>query len=202
MPLKTMPQPKDIQTRKVLDFEIRALDTPDNFDKMYVEGYAAKFDKETVIYEYDGVEYKEVIDANAFIEADLRDVVFNYNHGGKVFSRTRNKTLEVRPDNEGLYFKARLGGTLAGRDMYEEIRGGYIDRMSFRFTIREDSYDSATYTRRIMKINKLWDVSAVDFPAYDDTSVSARNYFKAQKELIKKVEEQERRKRLILETMI
>jgi HK97 family phage prohead protease len=190
------------EIRRVCDFELRALEGADDFNKMYVEGYAAKFDKETVLFEYDGIEYKEKIDRNAFIEADLRDVIFNYNHTGKVMARTRNKTLEVRTDDTGLYFRAKLGGTEEGRRLYEEIKGGYIDRMSFQFSIREDSDDNNTNTRTIMKVKRLYDVSAVDIPAYDDTSVSARDYFTSQKELEDKVKEENKRKELILKTLL
>jgi HK97 family phage prohead protease len=189
--------------RNVLEFELRAIDDNNDFDNMYVEGYAAKYDSPTVLFEMDGIEYKEVIDRNAFIEADLSDVIFNYNHKGKVLARTRNKTLELRTDDTGLYFRAKLGGTIEGREMYNLIKNKYVDRMSFRFEVREDSYDSNTHTRRILKFKLLRDISAVDFPAYDDTSVSARGYFNAQEEIIKLKDEEERKRKItILKTFL
>ena len=58
--------------------------------------------------------------------------------------------------------------------LYEEIAGGYFDRMSFAFTIQEESYDSVEHLWTIQKVKRLYDVSAVDIPAYDDTSIAAR----------------------------
>lgn len=58
-----------------------------------MRGTAVVFDTPTVLFEYDGVKYSEVIDRNAFDECDMSDVIFNYNHGGKVVARLRNKRL-------------------------------------------------------------------------------------------------------------
>ena len=104
----------------------------------------------------------------------MEDVIFNYNHTGNVIARTRNGTLELTTDEEGLRMRARVDGTAAGRQLYEEILGGYVDRMSFAFTIQEESYDSAEHLWTIQKVKRLYDVSAVDIPAYDDTSIAAR----------------------------
>ncbi len=144
-------------------------------EEMIVEGQAVTFEKETVLFKCGETEYKEIIDRNAFSEADMSDVIFNYNHGGKVVARTRNKTLELYIDANGLNIKARLDGTAEGRKLYEEIKGGYIDRMSFSFTIKEESYNQEKHIWRVLKVDKLYDVSAVDFPAYDTTSISARS---------------------------
>ena len=144
-------------------------------EEMIVEGQAVTFEQETVLFKCGDTEYKEIIDRNAFNECDMQDVIFNYNHGGKVVARTRNKTLELFIDSTGLNIRARLDGTEEGRKLYEEIKGGYIDRMSFCFTIEEESYNQETHTWRVLKIDKLYDVSAVDIPAYDTTSLSARS---------------------------
>lgn len=144
-------------------------------EEMIVEGQAVTFEKETVLFKWGDTEYKEVIDRNAFNEADMTDVIFNYNHGGKVVARTRNKTLELYIDANGLNIKARLDGTEEGRKLYEEIKGGYIDKMSFSFTVKEESYNQEEHLWRVLKVDKLFDVSAVDFPAYDTTSISARS---------------------------
>ena len=186
---------KDRDYRK-FGFEIRTAD-----DDMIVEGYALTFDEPTVLYEYDGVQYKEVIARSALTGADLSDVIFNYNHGGKVMARTRNKTLDLRVDDKGLFVTAHLGGTEEGRKLYEEIRGGYIDRMSFSFKTQEDSYDRESHTRTIRKLKKLYDVSAVDIPAYDTTSISARSFFELEREKEQKaLESAELRKKLIIQT--
>ena len=169
-------------------------------NQQIVEGYAAIFEEPTVLYEYDGIEYKEVIDRHAFDDADLTDVPFKYNHddGSMVMARTRNKSLELIVDEHGLKVRANLAKTTVGTDMYESIKSGLIDKMSFAFTVREQSYDVKTHTRRIVKINKVYDVSAVDIPAYDGTELQARSteFFK---EKIKEIQEKEaRRKRLML----
>ncbi len=144
-------------------------------EEMIVEGQAVTFESPTVLFKCGETEYKEVIDRNAFNEADMTDVIFNYNHGGKVVARTRNKTLELFIDANGLNIRARLDGTEEGRKLYEEIKGGYIDRMSFCFTVQEESYDKEQHQWRVLKVEKLFDVSAVDFPAYDTTNISARS---------------------------
>ena len=94
--------------------------------------------------------------------------------------------------------EADLGGTQAGRELYEEIDGGYVDKMSFSFSVRESKYDSVTHTRTITKVKKLYDVSAVDIPAYNDTEISARSFFEVEhsKELAA-LEQAARRKRLV-----
>jgi HK97 family phage prohead protease len=145
----------------------------------WVEGYAAVFESPTVLYEFDGVQYKETIERGAFDAADVRDVILNYNHTGKVVARTRNKTLQLAVDDRGLFVRARLDGTEEGRKLYEEIQGGYLDKMSFAFSIAEDQFDKQSRTRKIQKIQRLYDVSVVSLPAYDDTSISARSYFSA-----------------------
>ena len=142
--------------------------------ELYVEGYAVRFDSPTVLFEYSGTEYKEQIDRHAFDGALMEDVIFNYNHGGKVLARTRNDTLWLTVDDTGVFVRARLDGTEEGRKLFEEIAGGYIDRMSFAFTVREEGYDEEDHLWTIQKVKRLYDVSAVDIPAYDDTSIAAR----------------------------
>lgn len=142
--------------------------------ELYVEGYAARFNSPTVLFEFAGHEYREQIGEKAFDEADMSDVIMNYNHGGKVVARTRNNTLDLKTDDTGLFIRARLDGTDEGRKLYDEIAGGYIDRMSFAFTVREESFDKDAYMWTVHKVKRLYDVSAVDIPAYDDTSIAAR----------------------------
>ncbi len=163
-----------------------------------VKGTAVVFDTPTVIAEYDGIKYCEVIDRHAFDECDLSDVIMNYNHAGKVVARLRNKTLALDINERGVDIEANLGGTTAGRELYEEIDGGYVDKMSFSFTVREAKYDSTTHTRTITKVKKLYDVSAVDIPAYNETSIAARSFFAVEHEKeLAALEQARRRKRLI-----
>jgi hypothetical protein len=188
--------------RRFAKFEVRTLE--ENEEKeLWVEGYAVRFNEPTILWEYDGKEYKEQVDDRAFDDADMSDVIFNYNHSGKVMARTRNKTLQLSIDDKGLYIKARVDGTEEGRKIYEEIKGGYIDRMSYSYTVTEAAYDSENRIRTVRKIKKLYDVSAVDIPAYDTTSIYARSLINAEEEAGKKLKEvEEKRKRLILLTQL
>ena len=162
---------------RLFQVQTRAVEAPGEDaiqQELYVEGYAVRFDSPTVLFEYSGTEYKEQIDRHAFDGALMEDVIFNYNHGGKVLARTRNDTLWLTVDDTGVFVRARLDGTEEGRKLYEEIAGGYIDRMSFAFTVREEGYDEENHLWTIYKVKRLYDVSAVDIPAYDDTSIAAR----------------------------
>jgi HK97 family phage prohead protease len=158
---------------------------------MIVEGYAVRFNEPTVMYEYDGIQYSEVIEQNSLDESDLTDVPFKYNHSDNVMimARTRNKTLELIKDSQGLFIRANLAQTTTGKDLYTLIKRGDIDKMSFAFTVEEDSYNRDTHTRSIRKIKKLWDVAAVDTPAYDTTSIYARSWAEAEAEAERKASE-------------
>lgn len=162
--------------KRTFNMQTRSIDDIKDSEKveLWVEGYAVIFNSPTVIFETDSGEYKEKISEKAFELCDMTDVIFNYNHCGKVIARTRNNTLELRVDEKGLFVRARLDGTEEGRKLYDEISKGYIDRMSFQFTVSEESYDKQSKTWTIQKVKKLYDVSAVDIPAYDETSITAR----------------------------
>ena len=156
----------------------------DDENEMIVEGYATTFNQPYLLY--DGCDYKiiEQIAANAFSECDMSDVIMQYNHEGRVFARNKNNTLTLTVDSIGLKITADLGGTDIGRQLYQEIKGGYTDKMSFGFVVAEDRRANTidhennveTVTRTITKIKKLYDVSAVSIPANDMTSISARRY--------------------------
>lgn len=142
----------------------------------YVEGFATTFNKPYVLYEFDGVQYFEVVDRNALTGADMSDVIMQYNHEGKVLARQSNKTLGIEADTNGLFTFADLSKSRAAQDLYEEINNGLITKMSWAFTVAEDSYDKDTHTRTILRIKKVFDVSAVSYPANADTDISARSY--------------------------
>ena len=150
-------------------------------ERMIVTGYASTFDEPYELYKNDEYEIWEVVDRHAFDETDMSDVIMQYDHQGRVFARLKNNTLMIDPDDKGLFVRADLGGTDIGRQLYQEIRGGYTDKMSFGFTVTEDdremTEDKNGYmkvTRTIRKIGKLYDVSAVSLPANPGTSISAR----------------------------
>ncbi len=191
-----MPMKKGREYRALQDFSL--LPRGGGSDAYRVRGTAVVFDTPTCLFECDGVKYYEVIDRHAFDSCDMSDVIFNYNHGGKVVARLRNKTLTLSVTERGVDMVADLSGTAAGRDLYEEINGGYVDKMSFSFSVRESKYDTLTHTRTITKISKLYDVSAVDIPAYEETSISARSFFEVEySKEVKALEQAARRRRLI-----
>ena len=169
-----------------------------------VEGRAVVFEQPTVLFEIDGIKYYEVIDRNAFNNANMKDVVFVENHEGTPGARTRNNTLQLEIRDDGLYSRADLSKSSKGPSIYSDIKNGIYDRMSFSFTVRKDSYDKATRTRKILEIDRLFDVSVVTFPAYEQTSISARSFFEAEaeKERIEMRLREEKRKRLALKLMI
>lgn len=180
--------------------EKREADVTDSGKNLLVEGYAAVFEQVITLFEIDGVEYHEVIDRDAFAGCDMSDVVFKYNHSSDclTLARTKNGTLSLTVDERGLKISAQLADVAAGRDLYKLIKRGDIDKMSFAFKVDKDQYDETTHTRRILRFKKIFDVSAVDFPAYDDTTISARDLFGAHAQL---ADEAEQRKRLTLLSM-
>lgn len=143
----------------------------------YVEGYATTFDDPYVMYEFDdGTKYYEKIDRHALDGADLSDVIMQYDHCGRVYARNSNNTLKLTADDKGLLISADLSKTELARGLYEDISAGMINKMSWAFTVAEDNYDRATHTRTILRIKKVYDVSAVSIPANEDTTIAARNY--------------------------
>ena len=173
-----MPNKENREYRN-LTVEARAIEDQGD-EKRIVTGYASTFDEPYVLYDGDGWKYLEVVDRGAFDNTDMSDVIMQYDHRGRVFARTRNNTLTVTPDDKGLFIEADLGGTEIGRELYEEIRGGYTDRMSFGFTVNGEveEYQKteegvALYIRHITSVEKLYDVSAVSLPANDGTSIEA-----------------------------
>lgn len=154
----------------------------DDNGEMIVEGYATTFNQPYLLYDWRDYKVMEQIHPDAFKDCDMTDVIMQYDHEGRVFARNKNGTLTLSVDTTGLKVTADLSGTDLGRQLYQEIKGGYTDKMSFGFTVAEDQRVSTvdneknveTVTRTITKIKKLYDVSAVSIPANDGTSISAR----------------------------
>lgn len=142
----------------------------------YVEGYASTFNDPYVLYEdFDGNEYREIIAPTAFADADMTDVIMQFDHFGRVLARMSNGTLIVEPDEHGLFIAADLSGSHAARDLYEEITNGLVTCMSWSFMIAAKEYDRETRTTTITRVKKVYDVSAVSLPADPNTEISARN---------------------------
>ena len=151
-------------------------------ERKVVTGYASTFNEPYTLYENDDWRFNEVVDARAFDNTDMSDVIMQYDHEGRVFARMSNNTLTVIPNEKGLLIEADLGGTELGRQLFEEIRGGYTNKMSFGFTVdgeeirdMKDADGKDLTVRTITSVRKLYDVSAVSLPANDATSISVRS---------------------------
>lgn len=164
--------------------EMRAVES----EEMIVEGYATVFDSVT-----DLGWYKEVIDRNAFDEADMSDIVMKYNHEDSVLpmARTRGGTLTFEVDDHGLKIRARLVDTTVNRDIYTLIKEGILSKMSFAFTVKREEWDEETDTRRILAFDKIFDVSVVDVPAYETTEIYARSKEEYEKDKEKHLKEKQ-----------
>lgn len=160
--------------------EVRAIGDEES-DRMIVEGYAIVFDEPS-----DLGGYTEIIERGALDNCDMTDVCMKYNHEDTVLimARTRNRSLQLSVDDHGLRVYAELIDTTSNRDIYKSIRSGLLDKMSFAFIVSDANWDTidGRDTRRISGIAKLFDVSVVDVPAYDQTEIYARSKEVAEKE--------------------
>ena len=217
MSLKTIMQKLD-EGRQYRNIDVSCFERRSEGDgEKTVTGYATTFNQPYELYRdaFDGIVYivREQVDPDAFKETNMTDVIMQYDHEGRVFARTSNNTLELDPDEHGLHIRANLGGTELGRQLFEEIEGGYTNKMSFGFRVGKDKRErteeqdaetgvtTITVMRTILEISKLYDVSAVSLPANDATSISARNFSEGVIEEVKKEildrENRERQKKRI-----
>ena len=156
----------------------RRTDGGEERDAMVLEGYPITFNQETMIgdEEYGWI---ESIDSHSLDEADIGDCCLKYNHNdtSPIMARIRNKSLVLTPDEKGVHMRAELIDTQSNKDFYKMVKAGLLDKMSFAFTVdsEEVDYDSKPMKRVIKRIGKLFDVSVVDIPAYDSTSLIARS---------------------------
>lgn len=160
------------------DREYRNIGTFEQDREDFVFGYASTFDAYEM-YEIDGEKYYERIDRHAFDDADMTDVVFLRDHTGAVLARSKNNSIQLWTDEHGLATRTNLSLTEASRAMLEDIKVGNYTQMSFSFVADADHYERDTHTRVIDRIKKVYDISAVAFPAnpYTDIGISARDYF-------------------------
>ena len=141
--------------------------TYDEAENFNVRGYATTFNEKYTLWDQGDVRLDEQVDPHAFDNTDMADVIFQYDHEGRVYARTSNDTLKLTSDEHGLQVNAYLGGTEIGRALYGEIKGGYTNKMSFGFRVEADDIEEreedgkVIYTRTIKSISKLYDVSAV-----------------------------------------
>ena len=169
--------------------QYRDMQTFEAQDEMIARGYATTFNEPYHLFDYDDwdgyrVHFWEQVAPEAFNQTDMRDTIMQYNHEGRVFARVKNNTLRLATDDHGLAVEADLSGTEIGRQLYEEIKGGYTDKMSFGFTVdkdtvvrdKDDEKKEIKVLRTITGIGRLYDVSAVSIPANDGTEISARSW--------------------------
>jgi HK97 family phage prohead protease len=150
----------------------------ENEGKMILEGYAIVFEEETLIGDEERG-FKEVISRTALQDTLMKDVPLKYNHMDSflILARTKNKSLVLSVDNIGLKVHAELIDTHSNEDVYKMVRSGLLDKMSFAFTVKKQSWDRSGKipVRRIESIDRLYDVSVVDLPAYEGTSIYSRS---------------------------
>ena len=156
--------------------EIRTIE---NEEKMIIEGYAIVFEQATNLGWC-----TEIIDRNALKNTNMKDCVLKYNHESSCLplARTRNNSLQLNVDDHGLKIRAELIDTSEARDIYKMIEARLLDKMSFAFAVRKQEWDYEKDIRRITDIEQLFDVSIVEFPAYENTEIYARSKEKYKKE--------------------
>ena len=175
--------PVKIDSREYRKIDAAQMETRTEEDgRKIVEGYATTFNQPYELMREKDMIVTEQVDPEAFSETDMSDTIMQYDHTGRVFARVKNGTLRLEPDAHGLKVIADLGGTEIGRQLYEEIRGGYTDKMSFGFTVTgdkrtrtKDADGNTVILRTITKVGRLFDVSAVSLPANDATEISSRS---------------------------
>lgn len=175
--------PAKTNEREYRDFILAVVPSEnESEERMIVKGYASTFNQPYTLWEDDEFVVQEQVDSKAFDGADMSDVIFQYNHEGRVFARVSNGTLSVGTDDTGLSIEADLGGTEIGQQLFQEIKGGYTTKMSYGYTVNGSDWEERKLDdgrilelRTITSINKVYDVSAVSIPANNATSISVRN---------------------------
>lgn len=177
--------PMKVNEREYRDFTLAVVELEnkeEQEERKLVSGYASVFNHPYTLYSDDEMIIQEQVDPNAFENADMSDVILQYNHEGRVFARVSNGTLNVGVDETGLKIEADLGGTDIGQQLYQEIKGGYTTQMSYGYTVRDAKWEElkaedgrTIELRTVTEIGKVYDVSAVSIPANDATSISVRN---------------------------
>ena len=157
---------------------IASVELREDEGKMILEGYAIRFEEEALIGDEEHG-FKEIIDKNALSSTQMKDVPMKYNHMDNflIIARTKNKSLTLSVDEKGLKVRAELLDTSSNQDVYKMVKAGLLDKMSFAFTVAKQSWDRSGKIpiRRILGIERLFDVSVVDLPAYEATSIYARS---------------------------
>lgn len=177
MTKKNLPSKDEVVIRSFGMKDLQAVD-----DGNYIEGHAAVYDEKTNIGDY----FYEIIERGAFDGCDFDDVLFSVNHDMRKIPLARsrrnngNSTMQLNLDTKGLYVKADLDteNNTEAKSLYSAVKRGDIDGMSFIFYVKEDRWedlDKDMPTRHILKVKKVREVSAVNYPAYGGTDINARD---------------------------
>ena len=170
---------KELYEQRFYSFDIRAEQNEDEVG--IVNGRPIVYESKTDLGYFD-----EVIERGALDGADLKDVRFLVNHDTRMIPLARsrnnnaNSTMQLTVDAQGMAIRVNLDtkNNSDSRSLYSAIERGDISGMSFMFSVDEDRWtdlESEHPTRHITKISNVIEVSAVTFPAYDDTSIGVRN---------------------------
>lgn len=178
------------------NYEYRALTNVEPKEDMKISGRAIVFNSPTKLFEENGIAYYETISERALDNCNMSDVLLKINHDnkGSTLARTRNKSLNLEVREDGLYFDAMLANTQAGKDAYENIRSGLTPDMSFGFLVDKAHFIPETRTRVVDAIKYIRELSVCDIGAYPDAYVEARDFFTAEEQAIKQIEEERARK--------
>lgn len=146
-----------------------------------IEGYAAVFNEFYVLYEDSGFQVRETILPGAFTGVMDNDVRCLFNHDAdNVLGRSTNGTLVMSQDENGLGYVNLMDETRIGKDVYSFVKRGDVTGCSFAFIVKravwdEEEVDGVTrWTRKIEEMEQLFDVGPVTYPAYEQTTVDAR----------------------------
>lgn len=141
----------------------------------YVEGYAARYEPYELYRDSNGEPVYERFERGCFDNCDMNDIIYQFDHAGKVMARTSNGSLIVEPDEAGLFMAADLSRTATARAHYEDdIASQMITKMSWRFAVGEYYFDRESRTIVHTSVRKIYDVSSVSIPANDNTEINAR----------------------------
>lgn len=161
--------------KEIRTAEIRASDLQEE-NKLILEGVPIVFDTPTIINDKFG-SYKEIIKSGALSDISFDDTTLLYNHDlSKVPLARSPKTMQLFVEDNGVKMIANLANTENAKEIYAAVKRGDLSGMSFAFKVPKggDYFDPNTNTRTINKIEKIYEVSILPFPAYPQTSVEAR----------------------------
>jgi HK97 family phage prohead protease len=161
------------------DFDVRAKE--DEEHGTYLEGQPIVYNSRTDLGLYD-----EIIEVGALKNTNLKDVRFLVNHDFNMIplarsrNNTKNSTMQMTVNDEGMSIRVNLDveGNAKAKELYSAVKRGDISGMSFAFYIDKEEWEDLKTehpTRRIKSISEIFEVSAVTFPAYEETNISARN---------------------------